>query len=486
VVEDEEYLIFATTSWGADPNHEGLHEINLKHGNTIFDGSQQKHVAHKGSSLPCNQDEDLYKYFWWTLWKPNATESTEPITFNANGTVSGSTTLYDDTVVTIIKLSETHLEGTHYFYDENSIDTTIQNSWATSNDARISFTPYANNTDWLVMGSNMFIQSYTDRSTETRLNSTGFVNDTLPFITRQGEAQGTSSVTGIDNIEQDKHTFARVFNLANTTEQIFEVEIQVEDGKLNDNFDQRLQSQVIALDLSRYADYVWTWSPSDVNSNGAEYGDLTATGTVKSFPTDGELFVLADIGVDNDLLEARVQVDQVDMLPDFTTDSYDFNGEVNGQDISRWGFAGIENVMMGNHTIDVDTSDGGGGSVVTQATMVGFMLDATEIIVNGTTSPPPPATICMEVRLMSVAVNEDLSTGIVPTFGDWKEVCGTTAGGADILREFTFNFNATENPFNAEEVGIIQLKRHSDNSTRDDYVGKVFSLFGELQWVVAP
>jgi hypothetical protein len=213
--------------------------------------------------------------------------------------------------------------------------------------------------------------------------------------------------------------------------------------------------------------------------NDDNFDHELATVSVNATTDDKPIFLIAEVGIDDSKPNIRTQLDDVDVLPDETTQSYDFEG---GQkDIGRWTLTTITDPQIsGIHTIDIDAGNTGGkgSQFVEQTSLIAVLMSAEAIV-------PEVETVCMEVRLMSVDVGEDLSSSVVPTHTPYKEVCSSTIGGADILRTFVFNFNSTENPFEAEEVGIVQLKRHSDNSTSDNYNGKVFTLFGELQWVVA-
>lgn len=485
----ETYLIVANTAWGNAVNHEGLSKIELRHGATPFDGSTQSHVIHTASPLPCTTDEPLYQYFYWTLWTPTAPQSLENIsihvdnTDNLNETVLGAI-LYDDTTISVLKLSDHFTDNVDYFHNENTVDTIILNTWATGNQATISFTPTENNSDWLVLGSNQNVVTTSTYSYETRLQATGGVADTLPFISRQGEAQGLD-IFGQLPTELDIHSFARVFMLPNNTSTTFKVQTQVEDGQVNPADpvkDNRLQNQVLAINLETFTQHAWVWTPDSLQLTNAGFAHQLDTVNISSTTSDKRLFVLSDVGVLESPPNLRTQLDNVDVLPDETTQSYNWESDINAQDVGRWALSTISDpVSIGVHTLDIDGGHSGGKNTqfVSQRTLATFLLEAETVI-------QPIHDVCMEVRLMSVDVGEDLSTAIVPTFGAWKEVCATTTGGADILRTLVFTFNSTENPFEPEEVGMVQLKRYGDNSTSDDYTGKVFGLFGELQWVVLP
>ena len=196
---------------------------------------------------------------------------------------------------------------------------------------------------------------------------------------------------------------------------------------------------------------------------------------------NAEMLILADFGVKNVLKKtnARVQIDDVDTVPSQTFQQYEFD-TFDKSDNNRWGLWSIEPVMAGMIKIDLDASEAEFDSQsATMRSLTAITLFGEPVVTQD--------RVCFEVRLMGVPVGDDLSSGVTPTFTPYKEECIVVSGGADILRSLTFTFNATENPFNAEEVGVVQVKRDPiDLFDQDDYIGKIFVLFGELQWVVVP
>ena len=495
--EGEDYLILVNTGWGNDENHAGVSVLEVLHGSTVFEGSRQAHVLHNDSPLPCGVDEELAKYFWWTLWQPNATEATEDISFRVDNNdnldfaiqLGGvGAILYDDTTISILKLSDNFVEDVDYFHNLNNTKADILNSWATGNgEATITFTPETDDNDWLVLGTNLNNQTSKDYGYQTRLLTSGSQSDTFPNLFRQGEAQTTNDF-GVDAFENDMSSFSRVFTIDNSTSTTFTVQTQVEDGETNPDPDQpvpdqRLSNSIFAINLSKFSQHAFEWNRDDVNLAGNnDFGEILATGVLNATTDDKNVFIIAQTVVEDPNPNIRTQMDQVDILPDETFQSYNWNDDISNDDFYAWTLTTITDpVLSGIHTFDLDAgkSQGKGSQFVEQSSLAVVILEAEPLT-------PTIETVCMEVRLMSVDIGEDLSSSVVPTHTPYKEVCSGTVGGADILRTFVFNFNATENPFEPEEVGILQLKRHSDNSTSDNYNGKVFALFGELQWIVVP
>ncbi len=482
------YLLMVNTAWGNDEAHEGVSVLDVRHGSTVFEGSRQQHVIHSKTALPCNIDDDFYKYFWWTVYTPNATEALEDLTFNVDNTdnlnfVDLGAVVFDDTTFSILDLSSL-TENDDYFFEINNTKSDILNLWATESSSSITITPTGNQTDWLILGTNLNNQTSKDYSLETRLLTSGSQSDVLPHVNRGGEAQ-TTSTGGVDAFENDLHSFARVFNVTQDVPITFTIQTQIEDGQTNPDPDQpfpdqRLSNSIFALNLDVFSDHAFVWKPELQLVAGDDFTSELASLNVTSNSDDKKILVIAEVGITKPLMNLRGQIDQVDILPDETLQSYDWEDDLANSDIARWTLTTITSpVSNATHVIDLDggKSGGKGTKEIVQTSLVAFILESF---------PPAPVaeTVCMEVRLMSVDVGEDMSSSISPTHTPFKEACATTLGGADILRTLVFNFNATENPFESEEVGVIQLKRHSDNSTSDDYVDKVFVLFGELQWVV--
>jgi len=196
---------------------------------------------------------------------------------------------------------------------------------------------------------------------------------------------------------------------------------------------------------------------------------------------NAELLILADFGI-KDVFKrtnARVQINDTDTVPSQTFQQYEFD-TFDKSDNNRWGMISIEPIMNGTFKIDLDASEAEeDNQIATMRSLTAITLFGEPVLSQD--------RVCFEVRLMGVPVGDDLSSEVVPKFTPFKEECIVVAGGADILRSLTFTFNSTENPFNAQEVGVIQVKRDPiDSFDLDDYIGKIFVLFGELQWVVVP
>ena len=393
-------------------------------------------------------------------------------------TQTGSTMFFDDITFTAIKLSEHFNNGEDYFFDFNNTASDLDDtgSFNTTNSATITFTPNATvSTDWMVLGTaNYFDNSAGDESFITRLFVAGAETD-VPIVDEEGE----------DVAERQLHSFVRPLILPNTT-QTLEVQ-SVMDGQIQ-SMQQRTSNAIFAINLENFGQHSQTFIEGQTDiSDAVLFGDEIAEISISPTASDRDTIIISDFGILN-LLSApeaqpyniRVQADNVDTLPSQTANTYDFIKAWDNNDTNRWALVTVENLDNSTHTLETDISSVFSDSANPQAlhrSMIAFTLEAEF------PPPPPLRTACMFLKLMSVAVGEDLSVAISPTFGVNKEECVATTGGADILRTFTWNFNTTEIPFQAEEVGIVKLSRNSTNPN-DDYTGKVFGLFGELQWQV--
>ena len=465
-VDGEKYLVLVSSSWGGTEKNE-LIETYVEHGSTIFDGSHEVREPSNIVTAPCSESEDLFTYFWWTLYTPDSISELEDITITF-GQLGASVVYYDDVTISIVNM-EDFVEGTDYYYNFNISDDPLDDtgSWATPNDASISFTPTPTQVDWLVFGIANYespeINSPHIDQIETRLFVNGTISNT-PLIKIETE----------DIDELPLHSFTRYINLNNTS-QLMEIESQLlGNGQITEN---RTSSAILALNLDIFTSYESEYIEPFVELTGIDYETELNSVNVQSTTDDKSLLIINDFSIDeSEMVEFRAQLNGADTIPDQTTQSYDFQEEYTALDTVRVARVSIEPIGIGNHTITVDASEVNGNSDAKERSLTAIVLEID-------TPQPPLSTACLELRFMSVGVGEDLSSGIVPTFDSYKEICAISSGGADILRTFTWNYNSTEIPFEAGDVGVVQLKR-SSNSTNDDYIGKVFGLFGELQWIV--
>jgi len=327
---------------------------------------------------------------------------------------------------------------------------------------------------WLIFGTATYGNDSGDEEDfQTRLFATKLndeFSDNLPEV----KTASTSAT-----IDEKVHTFHRVIEIFadNVT-----FSIQSQMNPLNAvSPEERLSSAIFALNMNNFVQSQSLFDPNDIALQ-----HTTPFGNELNFiinnPIDNaQMLILADFGV-KDVIKrtnARVQINDVDTVPSQTSQQYEFD-TFDASDNNRWGMISIEPVMSGNIKIDIDASE------AEQDNQFATMRSLTAITLFGE-AVSTQERACFEVRLMGVPVGDDLSSGVVPTFTPYKEECIVVTGGADILRSLTFTFNVTENPFNAEEVGVIQVKRDPiDPLDLDDYIGKIFVLFGELQWVVVP
>jgi len=339
---NHDYLIISTATWGhtttADPVI-----MNVKHGTTIFEGSQQNEEVSDAEGDACSGglSDDVLNYFWWTIYTPNATEATEDITLNLDAT-GGSTIFADDVTMTIIDLNNM-TQNQDWFFDEQKTDSPLGLSFDTANNATLVFTPQQNNTDWLILGTSLLDVDSAVVQYMTRLFVNGTETD-FPVISREGE----------DTTEQILQTFARVLTLTNSSQRL-EVQSQLDASAGGTN--ERLYNSIFALNLNLTKNHSFIWNQTEIDFDNTEFG--TEIANINITPNEsGDLFILADIGFqDSTKLEVRVQLNNTDTVPEQTSKSFDFIEEYDTTDIGRWGMASIEPVTNITQSIDVDASE---------------------------------------------------------------------------------------------------------------------------------
>lgn len=473
-VAGQNYMIYVTSSFGGTANNE-LVGTYVKHGNDKFIGSESIIEPSLAGTIPCNESENLYSYEWFTVYSPTVLQEDDDISVIFENFGGSQSVIYDDVTIGIGNMASM-TENIDYFFNINGTSAILDDtsSWATPNDASITFTPTHNgNSTWLVVGTASYCceSDGSNKDFLTRFNFGGSASN-YPEVQREAEDSGQLTI----------ESFHRTLELDNSTH-TFSINSQLGAGDIA-NLESRNSTSIFAVKLTdNFSDFDYYWNENDIEIGEVDYGTEIAEVSITATSDDRQAWIIGDFSIEQGrTTEVRVQMDNVDTIPDQTTQSYDFDHEYGSNDRERWQKSSIEPVTNGTHIIEIDVSEGANqpSSFATHRSLTAILLE--EPVTNSTGLE----TACMEVRLMSVDEGEDLSTVVSPTFGDWKKVCATTTGGADILRTFTFPFNSTEIPFEAGDVGMVQLKRDPIDNVDDDYIGKLFALFGELQWVVVP
>ncbi len=373
-IQDQSYLLVVTTDWGGTITV-NEYAVRVLHNATVFEGSEnimEPVVATNG----CSFNNDFYRYFWFTVWTPSTpTEASEDIRVEFE-TLDGSAMEYDNIAVSVINLDDTIItENTDWFFDEVLTDTTLATSFGTLNNATLSFTPAINNTDWLVMGSNQLDTGTATVNFETRLFVNGTETD-FPLISQEGE----------DPVDElFVQTFARGLTLQNTT-QILQTQAQVDATASGTN--ERLYSSLFALNIDIFDEQIFSWIEPEADISQTEYGTNVLNNTFTPPINGTNVFILADFGTKDTgatLIEARVQLDNVDTLEGNTAESYDYNAQWDGSDILRWSQGGIFDVNNTTHTVDVDASQTGTSDPETiYSSLIIFSLNKADFVKNFT------------------------------------------------------------------------------------------------------
>lgn len=349
--EDESYLIIATSSIAGGSTTEE-YSTRVLHGTTVFEGSE--HVFEPDEAGSCSTDEQFYKYFWFTVWTPsNPTEAGEDISIEYES-LDGSDLYYDDVVLNVVHLDSAVMdEDEDWFFVQDTTDTTLQQSWGTPNNATLNFTPTVDDNDWLLMGSNQLDTGAGNVQYMTRLFVTGAETD-LPIRSQEGEDPAEDLFV---------QTFARVITIDNSTASNIQVQAQLDNG--GGGTQERLNSQLFALNLDIFHENAWEFTGGTVNVGGAEYGTLVASETFTPTVNNAPVMIISDVGSQDtaggDDIEFRTQVDGTDLISGMTGESYDYNPEWDGSDTLFWANAKITTMTNSSHTIDIDGSETGGG-----------------------------------------------------------------------------------------------------------------------------
>lgn len=377
-ISGRKYLIIATATFGGTSSSTHF-EIFLAHNQTKFDGGHKIIEPSNGIDVSCGSvNDDLNKYFFWTVWSPIGSEANEDIVIgvNATDTTPASEELhYDDVTIAIFEISEQLTENVDWFFNANTTDNTLSfNSFNSTNDASIQFTPENNNDDWLILGTNTIETDSAVVQYMTRLFVNGTETD-LPVISQEGE-----------NVIEEKfvQTFARVLTLPNSTSQLIEVESQIDAVTAGNHT--REYSAIFALNLDKFVDHSFVWSPAELDVTHVQiFNTLVDSISITPSTNNTDTFVLADIGVRDteEQIHLRLQVDDIDEPTGQTAQELQFLDEWNVDDDLRWTIGTIENMTNSTHIIDVDGAEpSNSGAKVVYRTLVAFTLDLVDVIMN--------------------------------------------------------------------------------------------------------
>jgi len=369
----EKYLLIATGDIGGSSSAEQV-GVKMLHGITDFEGSKFVFEVDEENDNACNTKRELYTWFWWTVYNPlTVGEANEDIIIEYEILSPFSQSGYHDNVsfVAIHLNSTLIIENTDWFFDENTVDTTLTQTFGGSGNATLSFTPSINNQNWMILGSTQMDTGDATINYASRMfvegGSCTFCDK--PEITIEGENP---------TFEQFVQTFARVIPLG-ATPQVIHTQSRL-DGGAGSGTQERLYSSIFALNLDLFDAQTSNYIDPTLLLSDVLFGTEVITATIEP-PTTSDVIVIADIGTEgNDSDNSsvlRVQVNDADTLPDQTTNESGYEGEYSVDDIWRWSMMSVEN-LAGNTTqkIDVDGSQfkSGLNSNVIQRSVIAFTL----------------------------------------------------------------------------------------------------------------
>jgi len=344
-VVDEDYLLLVSAKFGG---RSGVDQFILKllHNNTIFQGSTMNYEVPQTNNS-CGADDDLFNYFWFTLYTPNATEATQDINFEINSLANNQMQI-DDVTIQVIHLSDALTKDTDYFFNEVLTTETLATGFATPNNATISFTPTVNNNDWMILGSNQIDTGSATINYESRIFFNGTEID-FPLMSEEGE-----------DVSEELYvqTLSRFVTLTNSS-QVIQMQSQIDEAGAGTH--ERTYSSIFALNLDKFREHTGQFLQPEVQLDDILFGDniLNQTHIVPLNNTD--IFILADVGSkefsSSNKFQARVQANNTDLLSGMTSETYEFNNERDDTDISRWTTPFILNVNASSHVIDIDGSE---------------------------------------------------------------------------------------------------------------------------------
>ncbi len=397
-IDGRKYLIMANAEIGADANSANI-EVELRHGTTVFEGSDMNIEPVGLSTSTCADNMKMYNWSYFTVWAPSgATEAGEDIIIFFEEFAGDNMVLGMQTIM-VMEISESLTEDTgaggDWIYNESTTDTTLGTSWDTSNDATVTFTPATNNNDWLVMCTTQLDTGATNRSYESRINAITD-SDVATMASWEGE-----------DATNDKYvqTLQRVFTVENSAH-TFECEAQRESG--GGGTHQRLYTAIFAIDLDQFE------TTSNVYENNLEAvpDTITEVYTLAHQPTTaGDTWILATNNINGtgrgDFF--RMQVDNVDQpfdsgRDDDPTDLWDAN-----KDIFTWWNQSVENLSTASHNIDVDLSDASSGISVDEKVIMAvsfelasagapvYNIDLLDVYQSSSTVLGSGTAICLDV-----------------------------------------------------------------------------------------
>lgn len=218
-----------------------------------FDGSRQ--------SVEISEAGDAENYFWFTTYRFETGANGVALQI-ARDSAAGAITAYHSTII-VLDITERE-----WFFDEDSTDTTLTDSFSTANNPSVAFTPNTGQ-DWLLLFTQTFdMDAGTSSSVEVRADFTDVPNKI--YSKREGEKTTNKYIL----------SWARPYNFASPVAQTVKVDARTTDASQQHT---RTYSAVFAMSLSagtipafqfNFAKFDYKSSPS--LNNTTFYGDMGA------------------------------------------------------------------------------------------------------------------------------------------------------------------------------------------------------------------
>ncbi len=433
-VQDEDYLIVASAKFAGNSTV-NPYILRLQHENTTFAGSEMNYKLPKGNGN-CGDAGDgnqMFNYFWFTLWTPNATEATQDIVFEVDTAGGANAPMqFDDVTIQIIHLSNQLTKDVDYFFNEVTTTETLATVFATPNNATITFTPTNNNDDWMVIGSNQIDTGSVVINYDSRIFFNGTISD-FPLMSEEGEDPTTDSYV---------QTLSRFVTLPNTQQQI---QMQSQIDQAGAGIHERTYSSIFAINLDKFTEHSGQFIEAPTALGIPLFGDLILTQNHIVSTNNTNIFILADFGTIEKEIRARVQLNQTDVITGMTSQEYKFNEMRDNTDVLRWTTSDIENVINATHTIDVDASTDGASSIYQN--LVIFSLDTPTNAFTQTFTDP-------------MSWNDDIRIDLTKVFND------TMSMPDDIRLDLSKNFT---DPFSwNDDIRLDLTKVFNDTMSMPD------------------
>jgi hypothetical protein len=345
LVDGKKYLLVFTAQVShSDRGQDGY--IRAVHGSNPFEGSELAFEPTWGDVV------SYYTYAWFTVWTAVPGQDVK-LQFRTEAP-SRDTMRADQITMTAIKLSDDLTEGTDWFFNENTIDTTLAASYGTGNSASITFTPSGSD-DWLVLATAQLDPASITVPQKTRINATGGVTDI--GVEWWQEAEDAT-------FDRMVETLAKVYTpTATSTTFTTQSESSSATGT-------RLYNSLFALNLNKLQNHAFQATPGAISIDTRDrFSTSTNVATTTITPAAaGDVWCLGfDMFTSTSqyYIRQRMQVDNIDQPPTQTGDFYG-TPDTTWDITDKYGYAmqTIESLPAAPHILDVDATTGATGNTV--------------------------------------------------------------------------------------------------------------------------